>query len=82
MPYYPEHIRSKGDEYYTPISVWENIIEFLPKDKIIYEPFYLDGKSGECLKNMGCKKVIHEDIDFWFPNIYIALNYFLCKLKH
>jgi putative hydrolase of the HAD superfamily len=24
---------------------------------------------------------IHEDIDFWFPNIYIALNYFLCKLK-
>lgn len=24
---------------------------------------------------------VHEDIDFWFPNIYIALNYFLSKIN-
>jgi hypothetical protein len=50
------------DELYTKIK------KFIPKNKIVYEPFYLDGKSGECLKKMGCKKVIHEDIDF-FTNV-------------
>ena len=24
---------------------------------------------------------IHEDIDFWFPNIYVALNYFLTRIR-
>ena len=31
--------KSKGDEYYTPKYVWEQIKEYIPKDKIIYEPF-------------------------------------------
>ena len=24
---------------------------------------------------------IHESIDFWFTNIYIALNFFICKIQ-
>lgn len=31
--------RSKSDEYYTLKYTWELIKEFIPKDKIIYEPF-------------------------------------------
>ena len=26
-------------------------------------------------------KYIHESIDFWFTNIYIALNFFICKIQ-
>ena len=55
----------KDDAYMTPKHVWEDIIDYIPKDKIIYEPFYGDGKSGEYLKELGCKHVIHEEIDFY-----------------
>ena len=27
------------------------------------------------------KKYTNENIDFWFPNIYIALNFFISKIK-
>ena len=55
----------KYDDYMTPKYAWENIKDFIPKDKIIYEPFYGDGKSGEYLKELGCKNVIHKEIDFY-----------------
>jgi putative hydrolase of the HAD superfamily len=28
------------------------------------------------------KNHTHEYIDFWFPNIYLALNFFLCKIQN
>ena len=31
--------KTKSNEYYTPKSAWENIIDYLPKDIIYYEPF-------------------------------------------
>ena len=55
---------SKYDDYMTPRYAWENIKHFIPKDKIIWEAFYGDGKSGEYLKEMGFK-VIHEEINFF-----------------
>jgi len=55
----------KHDDYMTPKYAWENITEYIPKDKIIYEAFYGDGTSGEYLRELGCKKVIHEPIDFF-----------------
>ena len=55
----------KHDDYMTPKYAWENITQYIPKDKIIYEAFYGDGTSGEYLKELGCKKVIHEMIDFF-----------------
>lgn len=54
----------KHDEYMTPKSAWENIKHIIPKDKVIWEAFYGDGKSGEYLKELGFN-VIHEDIDFF-----------------
>ena len=55
----------KHDDYMTPKSAWEAIIEYIPKDRIIYEPFYGDGTSGKILKELGCENVIHEPIDFF-----------------
>ena len=48
----------------TPDYAWENIKHIIPKDKQIWEAFYGDGKSGECLKRLGFD-VIHKDIDFF-----------------
>jgi hypothetical protein len=57
----------KHDDYMTPKYAWENIKQFIPKDKIIWEAFYGDGKSGEYLKELGFN-VIHEEIDFFENN--------------
>ncbi len=57
----------KYDDYMTPKYAWENIIEYIPKNKIIWEAFYGDGKSGGFLKELGLD-VIHEPIDFFKEN--------------
>jgi hypothetical protein len=54
----------KHDDYMTPRSAWENIKQYIPKDKVIWEAFYGDGESGKHLTNMGFN-VIHEEIDFF-----------------
>ena len=58
---------SKYDDYMTPNSAWENIQQYIAKDKIIWECFYGDGSSGNNLRNLGFD-VIHEDIDFFDNN--------------
>ena len=57
-----------NDEYMTPKYAWESIKNFIPKDKVIWEPFYGDGKSGEYLRELGFN-VIHENIDFFDNNL-------------
>jgi len=52
------------DDYMTPKSAWEDIKDYIPKEKIIWESFYGDGKSGAFLKELGFQ-VIHEKIDFF-----------------
>ena len=58
---------SKHDDYMTPKSAWENIKEYIPKNKI-WEGFYGDGSSGKYLTEIGFD-VIHEDIDFFDDNV-------------
>ena len=55
---------TKHDDYMTPKYAWENIKEYIPKDKIIWEAFYGDGSSGNHLKELGFN-TIHEEIDFF-----------------
>ena len=55
---------NKDDDYMTPKEVWESIAHLLPKDKVIWESFYGDGKSGEYLTELGFQ-VEHHDIDFF-----------------
>tara|TARA_Y100000361_G_C11142580_1_gene335996 strand:- start:628 stop:1113 length:486 start_codon:yes stop_codon:yes gene_type:complete len=52
------------DDYMTPLLAWENIKEYIPNDKVIWEAFYGDGKSGEYLTNLGFD-VIHDKDDFF-----------------
>ena len=54
----------KHDDYMTPKYAWENILSYIPKDKIIWECFYGDGKSGDYLKELNLN-VFHEPIDFF-----------------
>ena len=58
----------KHDDYMTPKSAWENIQHLIPKDKVIWEAFYGDGKSGTYLKELGFN-VIHEPVDFFENNL-------------
>lgn len=55
---------NKDDDYMTPKEVWKSIAHILPKDKIIWECFYGNGKSGEYLSDLGFK-VEHQKIDFF-----------------
>jgi len=58
----------KHDDYMTPKSAWENIKDYIPKDKVIWEAFYGDGESGKHLKELGYD-VIHEPVDFYDNNL-------------
>ena len=58
---------SKNDDYMTPKSAWENINQYIPQNKVIWEAFYGNGESGNYLKELGFK-TIHEDIDFFENN--------------
>tara|TARA_R100000231_G_C5236768_1_gene138431 strand:+ start:34 stop:606 length:573 start_codon:yes stop_codon:yes gene_type:complete len=54
----------KHDDYMSPAYVYQNIKNYIPKDKVIWEAFYGDGYSGKVLKEMGFD-VIHEPVDFF-----------------
>lgn len=64
MSVFSPDYQCKNDNYMTPKEAWENIKEVIPKDKVIWEPFYGDGKSGEQLRELGFN-VIHEREDFF-----------------
>ena len=57
----------KHDDYMTPKYAWDNIKQYIPKDKVIWEAFMGDGKSGEYLTELGFN-VIHNDNDFFESN--------------
>ena len=65
--YYVNKDAANGDNYMTPRYAWENIKHFIPKGKIIWEPFYGDGLSGTYLRELGFQ-VIHKPIDFFKHN--------------
>lgn len=52
------------DNYITNFDDWERIKEYIPKDKIIWSPFYCDGKQKEYFEKLGYN-IIHEDKDFF-----------------
>lgn len=58
----------KHDDYMTPKSAWEAIKHIIPKDKVIWEAFYGDGKSGNFLRELGFN-VIHEPVDFFISDL-------------
>ena len=57
----------KHDDYMTPKDAWENIVQYIPRDKMIWEAFYGDGKSGQYLTELGFN-VVHDKDDFFTSN--------------
>ena len=57
----------KHDDYMTPKYAWDNIKQFIPNDKVIWEAFYGDGNSGHYLTELGFN-IIHKPIDFFENN--------------
>ncbi len=56
----------KHDDYMTPKSAWEAIKEFIPDDRVLWDPFYGDGASGDILQEMKPNSlVVHDDEDFF-----------------
>ena len=53
-----------SDNYITNKEDWERIKKYIPKDKIIWSPFYCDGKQKDYFEEMGYN-IIHEDKDFF-----------------
>ena len=70
------------DSYMTPRHAWADIEAYLPKDKIVWEAFYGDGKSAEYIKELNCN-VISEDVDFFESkidfNIIVTNPPYSCK---
>ena len=58
----------KHDDYMTPKYAWENIKQYIPNDKVIWEAFYGDGKSGSYLEELGFN-TIHQEVDFFENNL-------------
>ena len=51
----------KDDNYNTPIEAFELLFQFIPRDKIVWSPFYNDGNLN-MPKDIKC---IHTDNDFF-----------------
>jgi hypothetical protein len=52
------------DNYETPDSALDLILEKIDKSLVIWEPFYCTGRSGEYMRSKGYT-VIHENKDFF-----------------
>jgi hypothetical protein len=55
------------DDYMTPLSAWQNIDHFIPKDKKVWDCFYGDAVSGSHMRSLGWD-VIHKEMDFFQSN--------------
>ncbi len=53
-----------SDNYETDKLGWEIIQKYISKDKLIWSPFYCNGKQKEYFEDMGYN-IIHEDKDFF-----------------
>jgi len=56
-----------SDNYSTDRIVWTKIKEYIPNNKVIWAPFFCDGKQKEYFQDMGYD-IIHEDEDFFLNN--------------
>ena len=53
------------DRYGTSKYIYGMLTDFVDKNKVIYNPFFLDGKAKTYLNELGYNNVIHNDEDFF-----------------
>ena len=56
--------QDESDNYSTDATAWEMIKVFIPKDAVIWSPFYSDGNMKQYFADMGFD-IIHQDEDFF-----------------
>ena len=54
----------ENDIYYTPKIIFENILHYLPRDKIYLDPFFGDGSNIQNLNELGLN-CIGYDLDYF-----------------
>jgi len=59
------HKYKVNDDFSTPLHAWKDIEKYIPKDKSIWCPFYMNGEHT--LQQLGYD-IIHEDEDFFENN--------------
>ena len=59
------HKYKVNDDFATPVHAWKDIEKYIPKDKSIWCPFYMNGEHT--LQQLGYD-IIHEDEDFFENN--------------
>lgn len=65
MSFADNPVKSVHDDYYTRFKDWQSIECFIPRNKIVWEPFYSPhSSSGDHLRKLGFE-VIFEDKDFF-----------------
>tara|TARA_R110001632_G_scaffold192644_1_gene313481 strand:+ start:5299 stop:5772 length:474 start_codon:yes stop_codon:yes gene_type:complete len=52
----------KDDDYSTPIEAFELLFEFIPRDKWVWSPFFMNGADLNMPKDI---QIIHEHRDFF-----------------
>lgn len=57
-----------SDNYSTDPIGWEIISNYIPRNKIIWSPFFCDGSQKKIFKNLFNLDIIHEDKDFFDKN--------------
>jgi hypothetical protein len=67
-----------GNDWNTTPYIWDKIIPYMPKNKMIWCPFYNDGYCKNYLEEKGFN-VIHNDEDFWevkphYENVVVVDN--------
>ena len=64
-------VAKQADDYETPDSAWDMILDIIDTDVVIWDPFYCSGRSGRYIMSKGFI-VIHENRDCfqWEPEHY------------
>lgn len=68
MATFTDYKISKYDDFNTPEYVWDWVLPYIPRDKVVWEAFYSNGDSGAYLESKGVN-VIHQDVDFFSNNL-------------
>ena len=63
----------KQDNYNTPANAWEDILQFIKKERKLWLPFYNDGGCLKMLYDMSYNNVVHLDKDYFSYDISDAL---------
>ena len=63
----------KQDNYNTPANAWEDILQFIDKERKLWLPFYNDGSCLKMLNDMSYNNVVHLDKDYFTYDISDAL---------